>query len=117
MLAMERKTFWSKNELVHNNKTPRNPSLSSDTSCQLFDLHFSFCRHTMVNIGTEAGNFFQTDAELAKQKEKAEKYNYTEGDAVKLSSKALAIQIVADGTYVYIAESGFQTRRFNLKVK
>lgn len=71
----------------------------------------------MVNIGTEAGNFFQTDAELAKQKEKAEKYNYTEGDAVKLSSKALAIQIVADGTYVYIAESGFQTRRFNLKVK
>ncbi|ORE07557.1 WD40 repeat-like protein [Rhizopus microsporus var. microsporus] len=65
----------------------------------------------MVNISQESGAFFQTDAEIAKQKEKEAKYNYTAGDAVKLSSKALSLCISPDGKYIYIAESGFQVRK------
>lgn len=70
----------------------------------------------MVNVSQESGAFFQTDAELAKQKEKQAKYNYTEGDAIKLSSKALEIQLSQDGKYVYVAESGFFVRKISLAV-
>ncbi|KAI9022771.1 WD40-repeat-containing domain protein [Phycomyces nitens] len=70
----------------------------------------------MANIGTEAGNFFQTDQDIAKQKLKAEKYNYIVGDAIKLSSKGLDL-IVVDDNYAYVAESGFIAKRINLKVK
>lgn len=70
----------------------------------------------MVNIGTEAGNFFQSDAEIQKQKEKQAKYNYTEGDAIQLSTKALALIVVQDGAYAYVAESGFHAKRINLQV-
>ncbi|KAG1139994.1 hypothetical protein G6F37_005644 [Rhizopus arrhizus] len=65
----------------------------------------------MVNVSQESGAFFQTDAEIAKQREKAAKYNYTAGDAVKLASKALSICLSPDGKYIYIAESGFQVRK------
>ncbi|KAF7725244.1 hypothetical protein EC973_000332 [Apophysomyces ossiformis] len=71
----------------------------------------------MVNIAAEAGNFFQTDAELAKQKEKEAKYNYTIGDCIKLSSKGLALMIVDEGKYAYVAESGFLAKRINLETK
>ncbi|KAI9279373.1 WD40-repeat-containing domain protein [Sporodiniella umbellata] len=67
----------------------------------------------MVNVSQETGAFFQTDAELAKQKEKAAKYNYTAGDAVKTSSKVLSFTMSPDGRYLYIAESGFQVRKMN----
>jgi sugar lactone lactonase YvrE len=70
----------------------------------------------MVNISQESGAFFQTDAEIAKQKEKEAKYNYTAGDAVKLSSKALSLCISPDGKYIYIAESGFQVRKMERSV-
>ncbi|KAG2235234.1 hypothetical protein INT48_004701 [Thamnidium elegans] len=59
---------------------------------------------------TKSGAFFQTDAEIAKQKEKQLKYNYTEGDAIKLGSKALDILLSQDEKYIYVAESGFFVR-------
>ncbi|KAK4511663.1 nucleolar zinc-finger protein [Mucor velutinosus] len=68
----------------------------------------------MVNVSQESGAFFQTDAELAKQKEKEAKYNYTEGDAIKLASKALDMCIDSDQKYMYVAESGFQVRKLSL---
>ncbi|KAI8969192.1 WD40-repeat-containing domain protein [Mycotypha africana] len=68
----------------------------------------------MVNVSQEAGAFFQTDAEIAKQKEKAAKYNYTAGEAIKLSSKALEIKVDEDGQYLYVAESGFFVRKISL---
>ncbi|KAI9492779.1 WD40-repeat-containing domain protein [Zychaea mexicana] len=67
----------------------------------------------MVSVASEAGNFFQTDAEIKKQKEKEAKYNYTEGDALKLSTKALALLVT--GKYAYVAESGFSAKRINLE--
>ncbi|KAI9262226.1 WD40-repeat-containing domain protein [Phascolomyces articulosus] len=67
----------------------------------------------MVNVASEAGNFFQTDAEIQKQKEKEAKYNYTEGDAIQLNTKALALLVT--GKYAYIAESGFSAKRINLE--
>lgn len=70
----------------------------------------------MVNVSQESGAFFQTDAEIAKQREKAAKYNYTAGDAVKLASKALSICLSPDGKYIYIAESGFQVRKMTRSV-
>lgn len=69
----------------------------------------------MVNISQQAGAFFQTDADLAKQKEKAAKYNYTEGDAIQLASKALDVRLF--GNYLYVAESGFQVRKISLTVR
>ncbi|KAG0174696.1 hypothetical protein DFQ28_007577 [Apophysomyces sp. BC1034] len=69
----------------------------------------------MVNVASEAGNFFQTDAEIQKQKEKEAKYNYTIGDCIKLSSKGLALTIVEEGKYAYVAESGFLAKRVNLE--
>lgn len=69
----------------------------------------------MVNVSQQAGAFFQTDADIAKQKEKEAKYNYTEGDALQLTSKALDIRIF--GNHIYIAESGFQVRKISLTVK
>lgn len=68
----------------------------------------------MVNVSQQAGAFFQTDAELAKQKQKEAKYNYTEGDAIQLASKALDIRLYKN--YIYIAESGFQVRKISLTV-
>lgn len=70
----------------------------------------------MVNVSQESGAFFQTDAEIAKQKEKQAKYNYTEGDAIKLASKALDMCIDSDQKYMYVAESGFQVRKISLAV-
>lgn len=70
----------------------------------------------MVNVSQESGAFFQTDAEIAKQKEKQAKYNYTEGDAIKLATKALDICIDSDQKYLYVAESGFQVRKLSLAV-
>lgn len=70
----------------------------------------------MVNVSQESGAFFQTDAEIAKQKEKQAKLNYIEGDAIKLSSKALEIQASGDEKYVYVAESGFFVRKIALSV-
>lgn len=70
----------------------------------------------MVNVSQESGAFFQTDAELAKQKEKALKYNYTEGDALKTSTKALVIKLSVDEKYVYVGESGFFIRKISLAV-
>ncbi|KAI9323627.1 WD40-repeat-containing domain protein [Dichotomocladium elegans] len=69
----------------------------------------------MVNIASEAGNFFQTTAELQKQKEKEAKYNYTEGDAIQLPTKALDMIVLRNGQYAYVAESGFHAKRINLK--
>ena len=71
----------------------------------------------MVQVSQESGAFFQTDAEIAKQKEKQAKYNYTEGSAVQLSSKALNIQLATDDKHIYIAESGFFVRKISLAVK
>ena len=68
----------------------------------------------MVNVASEAGSFFQTDAELKKQKEKEAKYNYTEGDCIQLNTKALALLVT--GKYAYVAESGFSAKRINLEV-
>jgi DNA-binding beta-propeller fold protein YncE len=70
----------------------------------------------MVNVSVESGAFFQTDAELAKQNEKRLKYNYTEGDAIKLGTKALALKLSFDEKYVYVAESGFFVRKISLTV-
>lgn len=70
----------------------------------------------MVNVSQESGAFFQTDAEIAKQKEKQAKYNYTEGDAIQLSTKALNIQLSQDEKYIYVAESGFFVRKISLAV-
>lgn len=70
----------------------------------------------MVNVSQESGAFFQTDAEIAKQKEKQLKYNYTEGDAIKLGSKALDILLSQDEKYIYVAESGFFVRKIQLSV-
>ncbi|KAG2227580.1 hypothetical protein INT45_002265 [Circinella minor] len=67
----------------------------------------------MVNVASEAGSFFQTDAELKKQKEKEAKYNYTEGDAIQLNTKALGLLVT--GKYAYVAESGFSAKRINLE--
>ncbi|CAM0142552.1 unnamed protein product [Umbelopsis sp. WA50703] len=69
----------------------------------------------MANIGNEAGHFFQTDADLAKQQEKAKKYNYTAGDALKMSSKVLALQVSTGEKYGYVAESGFTAKKINLE--
>lgn len=69
----------------------------------------------MVNIANEAGSFFQTDAELKKQKEKEAKYNYTEGDCIQLSTKALGLIVLQSGKYAYVAESGFNAKRINLE--
>ncbi|KAI8878991.1 WD40 repeat-like protein [Backusella circina FSU 941] len=66
----------------------------------------------MANFSQEAGAFFQTDAEIAKQKEKSAKYNYTEGDAIELKSKALGMLL--DESTLYVAESGFYVRKINL---
>jgi hypothetical protein len=68
----------------------------------------------MTNVSQEAGAFFQTDAEIAKQKAKSAKYNYTEGDAIQLKSKALSMLL--DGTTMYVGESGFYVRKINLSV-
>ncbi|KAI8142240.1 WD40-repeat-containing domain protein, partial [Fennellomyces sp. T-0311] len=68
----------------------------------------------MVNVASEAGNFFQTDAELKKQKEKEAKYNYTEGDCMQLSTKALALLVT--GKHAFVGESGFNAKRINLEV-
>ncbi|KAI7906881.1 WD40-repeat-containing domain protein [Cokeromyces recurvatus] len=68
----------------------------------------------MVNISQESSAFFQTDAEIAKLKEKEAKYNYTKGDAIKLSSKALEIQLDKNKKYMYVAESGFLVRKISL---
>jgi hypothetical protein len=70
----------------------------------------------MVNVSQESGAFFQTDAEIAKQKEKLAKLNYTEGDAIKLSTKALEIHASRDEKYMYVAESGFFVRKISLSV-
>jgi hypothetical protein len=70
----------------------------------------------MVNVSQESGAFFQTDAEIAKQREKQAKYNYTEGDAIQLSTKALNIHLSQDEKYVYVAESGFFVRKISLAV-
>jgi len=69
----------------------------------------------MVNIGNEAGHFFQSDAELAKQREKDKKYNYTAGNAIKISSKVLALKVSQGRKYCYVAESGFTTKKINLE--
>lgn len=71
----------------------------------------------MVNIGNEAGHFFQSDAELAKQREKDKKYNYTAGNAIKISSKVLALKVSQGRKYCYVAESGFTTKKINLEVR
>lgn len=71
----------------------------------------------MVNIANEAGSFFQTDAELKKQKEKEAKYNYTEGKCIQLSTKALGLIVLQSGKYAYVAESGFNAKRINLEVR
>ncbi|CDS02883.1 hypothetical protein LRAMOSA00286 [Lichtheimia ramosa] len=71
----------------------------------------------MVNIANEAGSFFQTDAELKKQKEKEAKYNYTEGDCIQLSTKALGLIVLQSGKYAYVAESGFNAKRINLETR
>lgn len=70
----------------------------------------------MVNVSQETGAFFQTDAELAKQREKAAKYNYTAGEAAKIASKVLSFTISPDGKYLYVAESGFQVRKMDRSV-
>lgn len=70
----------------------------------------------MVNVSQESGAFFQTDAEIAKQKEKQLKYNYTAGDAIKLGSKALDIKLSQDEKFIYVAESGFFVRKVQLSV-
>ncbi|KAI9486493.1 MAG: WD40-repeat-containing domain protein [Benjaminiella poitrasii] len=68
----------------------------------------------MVNVSQESRAFFQTDAEIVKQKEKEAKYNYTEGDAIKLSSKALEIRLDKNKKHIYVAESGFFVRKISL---
>ncbi|KAI7868491.1 WD40-repeat-containing domain protein [Spinellus fusiger] len=69
----------------------------------------------MVNIGREAGNFFQSDRELAKQQLKEQKYNYTVGNAIKLSTKGL--DVLVEGHYAYVAESGFLAKRIHLETQ
>ena len=81
-----------------------------------FFIHFPF-PVIMVNIANEAGSFFQTDAELKKQKEKEAKYNYTEGECIQLSTKALGLIVLQSGKYAYVAESGFNAKRINLEVR
>lgn len=70
----------------------------------------------MANIGNQAGHFFQSDAELAKQKEKEKKYNYTAGNAIKIPSKVLALKVSQGRKYCYVAESGFTAKKFSLEV-
>lgn len=70
----------------------------------------------MANIGVHSGQFFQTDAEIQKEKEKQAKYNYTLGDAIKLSSKALDLLIVQQGKYAFVAESSSDAKRIHIEV-
>ncbi|ORX55556.1 WD40 repeat-like protein [Hesseltinella vesiculosa] len=71
----------------------------------------------MANVTNNAGFFFQTDAELAKEKEKQAKCNYTVGDAMQLSTKALDLKVVQQGKYAFVAESGSMAKRIHLDTK
>ncbi|KAI8640204.1 quinon protein alcohol dehydrogenase-like superfamily [Parasitella parasitica] len=68
----------------------------------------------MANVSQEPGAFFQTDAEIAKQKEKEAKYNYTEGDAIKLPKKVLNICLDKDQKYLYVADAGHRVAKVSL---
>ncbi|KAI8064364.1 WD40-repeat-containing domain protein [Gongronella butleri] len=70
----------------------------------------------MANTTSNAGLFFQSDADLAKEKAKQAKMNYTVGDAMQISTKVLAIKIV-QGKYAFVAESGSMAKRIHLETK
>ncbi|CEP16005.1 hypothetical protein [Parasitella parasitica] len=87
------------------------------------EILYNFASHSkrqiiqeMANVSQEPGAFFQTDAEIAKQKEKEAKYNYTDGDAIRLNKKALDICIDSDEKYLYVADAGFRARKISLNV-
>lgn len=71
----------------------------------------------MVNVGSSADQFFQTDAEIEKQEQKNAKYNYTKGDCLETKSKVLALLLLPDPRYAYLAGAGFHAKRVNLEVK
>ncbi|ORY94058.1 WD40-repeat-containing domain protein [Syncephalastrum racemosum] len=71
----------------------------------------------MVNVGSSADHFFQTDAEIKKQEQKNAKYNYTKGDCLQSKSKILALLLPSDSRYAYIAGAGFHAKRVNLETK
>ncbi|RUS22958.1 WD40-repeat-containing domain protein [Jimgerdemannia flammicorona] len=70
----------------------------------------------MANISSDPDHFFQSDADVERQKARAAKYNYDIGDPIKIGTKVLALKIVDDGANAYIAEAGFVARKINLKV-
>ncbi|CAO3622241.1 unnamed protein product [Cunninghamella blakesleeana] len=69
----------------------------------------------MANVSVHSGHFFQSDAEIQKEQEKLAKYNYTLGDAIKLSSKALDLIIVQQGKYAFVAEFGSDAKRIHIE--
>ncbi|RUP42967.1 WD40-repeat-containing domain protein [Jimgerdemannia flammicorona] len=69
----------------------------------------------MANISSDPDHFFQSDADVERQKARAAKYNYDIGDPIKIGTKVLALKIVDDGANAYIAEAGFVARKINLK--
>lgn len=71
----------------------------------------------MAQIGSTADQFFQSDADVARQKARQAKYNYDIGDPIRLSTKVLAFKIVDNGTKAYVAEAGFVARKIDLTVR
>ncbi|KAG0229562.1 hypothetical protein BGW41_002988 [Actinomortierella wolfii] len=66
------------------------------------------------HVGTEAGDFFQTDADLARAAARAGMVNYDKGQAIKISSKVLDMCPARQGT-MFLAESGHIARKLHLE--
>jgi hypothetical protein len=70
-----------------------------------------------INKGTEAEQFFQSDADIKTQQRRDAKKQQTEqrGQPVRCSSKVLCMTLTT-GTTAFVGESGFLFRRVNLSV-
>ncbi|KAF9163846.1 hypothetical protein DFQ26_002071 [Actinomortierella ambigua] len=66
------------------------------------------------HVGTEAGDFFQTDADLARAAARAGMVNYDKGQAIKIASKVLDMCPARHGT-MFLAESGHIARKLHLE--
>ncbi|KAF9978917.1 hypothetical protein BGZ73_008422 [Actinomortierella ambigua] len=72
--------------------------------------HIDFSPH----VGTEAGDFFQSDADLARAAARAGMVNYDKGQAIKIASKVLDMCPARQGA-MFLAESGHIARKLHLE--
>ena len=63
------------------------------------------------NVTNDPEYFLESDSAIEARKKRRERANYTQGNAIKLNSKALCM--ATDGKSLYVGESGFFTKKWD----